>query len=387
MKFEIDIATLKNMITRASVIQNKMFNGVKIEAEEDGEIYVTSGDGYSYVKISSDATVYNSGKAVVSQDDIKKIISTMSGIVCVEINNNILTVKNDKKKNMIRAASDEPFFSLPNNEFQTAFIAKENDIVETLASLDSIRSQNPNDPKVCLTGFNIDASKNRCVACDGYRFAIKNLKWKFEDENLNIIVPGIVAKHLEKIANIKSGNDIKVSVGKLATCSYISFSGSDFKYTARLIDGNYLDIDRVTPSDSDYEFEIDVDEFRNVIKDHLKLKVAKEDSTVVLLCEENSINIATLNSRFKSVDRLEKSEIIKLDSSLMMLCFIGYLKDMTDIMQSTKIKAYGLNRKSSTGCALSGMMFENEDYKVYILPVSPKDSRDVYAIRNFMLGA
>lgn len=210
-----------------------------------------------------------------------------------------------------------------------AFSANEGDLINTFIALKPMLAS-PDTNRPIFSGFNVDAIHSRCISCDSYRYGVKKLGWNFHNQKLNITIPGKIADSLKKICNAKGKDDISVFVGKPneeKENTQIAFIGKDYVYAVKLLAGQYIDIDRVTPSLVDYELSVDTKEFAAVAKEYISITDTKQDA---------------------------------------LMYFNGAQKTATN------------------GYNLHGIIFENDNYTAYVLPIGGH-RKSVDEIRQFIM--
>lgn len=191
-----------------------------------------------------------------------------------------------------------------NNE---AFLITENEFKNSLkikifASTEEYR---PQIASCCITG-------NRIAALDGYRLAKIDLNIDNKCKH-DIIIPIYAIMELDKILDKKSVKELKFeyyskSIGNKEELKYLRITGQEmgmqWQYITRLIEGEYIKIDQVIPT----EFKFNI----NINKD--KLKESTEFSQEIL--SENQPIIFDITKEFKvsgTGNDKEFSEIIHSD--------------------------------------------------------------------------
>jgi len=148
--------------------------------------------------------------------------------------------------------------------------------------------------KVILTGCFIEISgKNiKFVAMDGYRLAIrkKTLEEAYDDRKL--IIP---AKALTELSKAFSDEDEEIVIN--GSSKNIEFSFNGIRFFSRLIEGEYIDYEKIIPSDFESSFNVSRGKMEACISratliitnDSVKCPVVFDHSSKSMLCCENQI--------------------------------------------------------------------------------------------------
>lgn len=392
MKFSIEASELKNIINRVSAVTNKksylsIVSTLEFSVKPNGILHVVATDLEQFASVSASTADYETGTIYAYVENITKAIANMSGMVSVELaSEDIISIKTQKKKTEIRALDSKDVYpEFPSLDMPLAFSANEGDLINTFIALKPMLAS-PETSRPIFSGFNVDAIHGRCISCDTFRYGVKKLGWNFHNKELNITIPGKIADSLKKIGNAKGKDDISVFVGKPneeKENTQIAFIGKDYVYAVKLLAGQYIDIDRITPSLVDYELTVDTKEFATVAKEYISITDAKQDALMYFMCENSRVSAATITSKFRTTDVLENSVVSKLYSAFISCFDAKFIREAMELFDGEVVNAHGTQKTATNGYNLHGIIFENDSYTAYVLPVGGH-KKPVDEIREFM---
>ncbi|WP_195251825.1 DNA polymerase III subunit beta [Romboutsia sp. 1001713B170207_170306_H8] len=159
--------------------------------------------------------------------------------------------------------------------------------------------------KPILNGIRIE--KNKFITIDGYRLCER--VGNFETE-LPIT-----------ISNYKMLKGLKGQIK--ATCSdrYIKYQVNNYNYCNRLIEGDFIQVDKLKPKEHNTVVEVDKKEFEDILKAMEKVSAKVKNSLVKLSIRDNLIH---LSAEVKE-DEKKKMKAIKLEDSIKCITSGEYL--------------------------------------------------------------
>lgn len=332
---------------------------VRVEAK-DNQLKVSTTDTESFAEVVIDATVMEPGVSYIMDDDIKKIY-TLADYVTLTTNADKLIVSNSKKKSSVplRTYTDEEFV-FPENPDKKYIETTERNLLVAMSDLAPYLSCEIANK--AMIGYSFDGAKNRMVALDGHRIGVKKLDDFYVSQD-SVIVIGKAYTHLKKIASAKSDNTVTAYVND----KYIKFVGYDFTYSVRLIDAVYFDVDRLLDSSYDTEFTLPTKEMGALAKEYKKVAKDKIPMFMYYNHEEKKMSTGIVAADYITSDIIEDFTSDRGFSRDMMYAFNPVF--IADAMQlfgddvTCKCTVTGQIQKSP-------MMFEDDTYKVLVLPVN-----------------
>lgn len=373
MKVRMWCEDFKKAVDRAMVVLCKksslpVLRCVKVAAEND-LLIISASDTESFVKINVDATVLEPGVGYIMADDIKKIYRLV-GNVTFEISNGKATIINEKKKSSVlcRDFSEEDI-NYPETITEKTMEISEKTLVDVLSDLSCFLSTGSMNP--LMNGYYFEASGQRIVALNGHIVGIKRLNDVFTNQNLKCIVPGFVFGHLKKIADVKRDGNIDVFTNN----KFIMFSGTDFTYWSKLIDGDYYNIDKLFGSNYGNEFELDAAELGRLAKEYKKCISDVHAYPMYLYYnkQEDTFRTGVITPDYMTADILdgynEKSSYGLTDDFIYSFT-PEYIMNITSLFKDNKMVCKGIDGARADKYKNSALVMENDVYTALILPWS-----------------
>ncbi len=224
--------------------------GILIEAKEDGKCIMTTFDLEKGMRISLEAQVEESGSAVINAQKFIQTLRVMEGeFVTLTVGDNlqacITSGKSNHKMNAISAA-DYP--DIPRLVTEDGFTLSQAVLKEMLSKV--MFAMAANDTRPVLNGcyFKVSNDELLMVSCDSYKMAkciiktdIENGNQSNEDLNFSFIVPTKTVNELYKLLRDDERETVRIYMSR----KNIVFNIGEMVFFSRLIDGQYIDYDRI----------------------------------------------------------------------------------------------------------------------------------------------
>ena len=375
MKFVIDSKIFKNITERAAALCQK--NGVLsqvrcveiISDKETNKVIVKSTNMDSYSEIHSDfVRVIDNGNAFVSLENLKRLYNVV-GDVTIETTEKSINIYSDRKRSETLTEEIDSI-EFPVKTETRSFYADKEELLSTFSKLSCCLQDSG-----LYSGFNISNmyGTDRIVALDGFRGAMRKVNWNFKP-SLDITIPGYVGKELKKVSANKKNETIEV----FSDSKYAWFVGTDFIYTTRLLEGKYLEFEKIAKNEgSTYGFEIESEDLACVSKEYSGvLKSLKEP---MYFCNVDGKLVAVAMSKdYKTSDVLDVTNAHDVPENL--ICAINpmYINQMSGVFNKQNIVVTVDLNKSFAPWIFTG----ESDYTGLILPCRPKE--DLSDIRQFV---
>lgn len=390
MKFQITSKEFKNTVDRVLTVVNPKLSGilscVKITADSNS-IIISGTNVVDFVDIKVDAVVIESGYTYVRASDIVKVYNLL-GYITIEVGNGIFSARNDKKCCEVQtkeyledALPTKPIFNFDEN---CCFKFTEKEILFTMGNLKCFLSSEK--PKPIFSGYNISGKDSRIAACDGHRLGTRQLN-AIAYDNAVITVPGTAYRILKKIGNAKSENEIEIYVSNAdedkKKAGNVCFKGVDYVYITNLLDGDYLNVNRIMSETTDFQFTISAKELEKVAKEYLKAATDKQIPMCITKYNKK-LSTAIALADYQTADILETVDgVEKIPDNFMLYVSPQFIAEVTKIFDGSDITINVREQPSrDKSYYTSHMWFENEDFKCMVLPmaVSPQTAENIRKI-------
>lgn len=252
-----------SVATKSSI---EILKGIFLRAS-DGKIEAVGYDCVKYVRAVATASVSEAGSFVVDTKLSALIARLPEGteVECTE-SDGILTVccANGTYKMSVMSAKDYP--ELPEVEKDFSFTVSARQLIDVLRTIEHAAQQYfPGMARPMLAAIKLEYDSNsktfRGVALDGYRASVAEVVVDSEaDVDFSAIVPADTMRKLIKIIN-KNADVIISCSGPRSGNHHVSFETQDVYVVSGVIDGEYLDYDKIFRIDPSIVVEVDKKSF------------------------------------------------------------------------------------------------------------------------------
>ena len=311
IKFNVDdvlpklnmVANVVNQKSPIPILGNVLMTTHK---GDDGGIFAvfTASDSESW--LSCKATLLESSDNISICLDIKKLRQSLGNLqgkeISMEVDDSAMTAKFSHKKGYFNLPYEESEeFPLPSTkqENETSIIADSGIVIDALSATGYATATNETVRPI-LNGIHFDFT-NTCMvaaATDGCKLArYQNDNIHIEEENgvtKGFTFPSKPSLMLPTILSMASG-DVKITFGD----SMVIISDKSFKFVTRLLTYKYPPYERVIPTSSSIEFEINRGELIEALTRVIPL--GNESSQyVAFILESYKVTLSTENVEFST---------------------------------------------------------------------------------------
>lgn len=248
MKFTCNPLALSDALNIVSkAIPNKptipILEGIKILAE-GSTLILTATDMEMFIEKKITSEIFLEGELVVSgrifTDFIRKL-SDLDSITIEKVGEN-LNIHYSDNETTIQCLNDDTYPEIRQIDDDSYFVIKEGDLKQTLER--AIFCVAVEDSRPILKGCLIEVKDSllTAVALDGYRLAVTKCGVAEYKGDIKMIVPG---KNLNEIIKVlgEGEDNIKVNIQK----NNIMFDMGHTRITARLMEGEFLQYEKIIP--------------------------------------------------------------------------------------------------------------------------------------------
>jgi DNA polymerase-3 subunit beta len=228
----------------------------------------------------------------------------------------------------------------------------------------TIFSVSTNENVKVITGEYFEAGDGelKVTALDNHRIAIRKAQIPATEGNVNAIIP---AKTLNEVSKILTG-EIEDTVELTFGDGVLSFEFNDTLVVTRLIEGNYLDVNRMITGDYQTKITINRQELIDSLSASLPLIPDSDNTPVVFDITDGNLNIrvrTNLGSLSSDTPITKDGEDIKIGFNP------NFLIDALKAIEDESIDMYFLHQRAPG-------FIKNEDgtYEYVVLPVNFVDN-------------
>lgn len=190
------------------------------------------------------------------------------------------------------------------------------------------------DVRYFLNGmlFELTASSLRAAASDGHRMAISTLNGAGVEgvEKLRIIVPRKSVQDLERLI-AESDADVQLEMGSRT----LRATQGEYTLTTKLVDGQFPEVDRLIPRNTDHSATGDRDTWRQALQRAAILSNEKSQD-VRLNLEDDRMVIRASNPE---QEEAEETVVVDYEGSAMEIGFnVRYLQDVLNALDAESVK-------------------------------------------------
>lgn len=243
--------------------------GILITCEGD-KVVMTSYDLEKGIRIVIDADIVEEGSCIINAQSFYQIIKAMpAGIIELYVNEyyraKISCGSSEFELNGMNSSEFPTIPDISNNKF---VYIKQSDLKNMIAQTIFAVAQNDARPTFNGALFKLEGSKITSIGCDGFRLAIREKVCEIENNtdsaeiNGSLIIPG---RTLSEVLKLLNEPDERVGVSFTRKQVIFAFENKDTIFFSRLIEGEYIDYQRIIPQNSSIFVNIDKDIFESAL--------------------------------------------------------------------------------------------------------------------------
>lgn len=236
---------------------------------ENGKVVLTSYDLEKGMRMEIEAEIIEEGSCIINAQSLNSIIKLMpAGMVELTVNEFYrakLTCGNSEFE--LNGINPKDYPTLPDISNRKGFNIKQGELKKMINQTLFAVAQNDARPTFNGAYFKIEDNKIVTVGCDSFRLAVSEKICELENTSdapldTAFIVPG---RTLSEVAKLLTEPDEIVSIGISRKQVIFRFEKRDIVFFSRLIDGDYIDYERIIPKNSTIFVDIDTDIFESAL--------------------------------------------------------------------------------------------------------------------------
>lgn len=288
--------------------------GILIEASLPNVCIMTTYDIEKGVRITIEADVIEAGSAIISASKFSQIVRVMDGgdITLTVDDRNCATIISGRSSHTMTALPAKDFPEIPRLVSSQGFVAPQRVVRGMMAKC--MYAMGVNDQRPVLNGlfFSVSEGKLHMVSCDSFKMAtcatetdLMGLDGQENADDAKFILPNKSVSELYKLLNDKDEDAI---VTVYMSRKNIIFVMGDITFFSKLIEGEYIDYNRIILRNHRIKLFLDRDAFISALE-HAALiteeKVAGSvRSHVRLEAEGNVLKISATSGTGSAYDEV-----------------------------------------------------------------------------------
>lgn len=246
--------------------------GILIEAKHPDICTMTTYDLEKGVRVTMEAQVLEEGRFIVNAQKFVQTLRVMEGeTVTLSVSPQLIAVmEGGKFSHKMSALKGEDFPDLPMLESERGFTVPEGTLRRMMAkTMHAMATDDQRRPILNGCYFDVKGNQLMLVACDSFRLAkcilrteIDNNNKDGSDLNFHFIVPIKTMNELFRL--IGNGEEEKIRIHMMR--KHIIFYVGDIIFFSRLLEGDYIDFDRIIIRQHKIHVKLDRDELLGALE-------------------------------------------------------------------------------------------------------------------------
>ena len=267
--------------------------GIKIEAISPDTCILTTYDLEKGMRTTIEAKVIEEGTFVVNAQKFNQTMRVMNGEeVSLTVDRNLCaTIECGKSSHKMMALRGEDFPEIPRLESNLGFSVKAGTLKDMFTKV--MYAMGVNDQRNVLNGCYVEVEQGKLllVSCDSFKLAkcllhtdeIENNNADGSDLRFRFIIPVKTVNELYRLLGANADENVRIHMMR----KHMVFYFENLVFFSRLVDGEYIDFDRIIIRQHKIYIELDREELLSAL-DEVKNPQFSEIITRcrVLCCEE-----------------------------------------------------------------------------------------------------
>lgn len=288
--------------------------GILIDAKDDGSCVMTTFDLEKGMRITVEAQVEESGIAIINAQKFVQTLRVMEGdFITLTVDESLQAcISSGKSNHRMNALSGNDYPAIPRLITDDGFVIGQAVLKNMLSKV--MYAMAANDQRPVLNGcfFRITEGNILAVACDSFKLAKCSVNTDMENKNadgsdlkFSFIIPTKTVNELYKLLKDDERENVRIYM----TRKNIVFNIGNLTFFSRLIDGVYIDFDRIILNT--HRIFATVDRERMISSLERAALVTEEKvagsvrSHVKLQFEENLLKISAISTLGSIYDEVE----------------------------------------------------------------------------------
>lgn len=225
-------------------------DGILIEAQEDQTCVMTTFDTEKGMRITVKAEVEETGTYIINAQKFVQTLRVMEGdFVTLTVDANLQAcISSGKSNHKMNALAGDTYPAIPRLVTSDGFVIGQAVLKSMLAKV--MYAMASNDQRPVLNGcyFRVTEGNLLMVSCDSFKLAKCSIQTDIENKNedgsslkFSFIIPTKTVNELFKLLKDDERENVRIYM----TRKNIVFNIGDLIFFSRLIDGVYIDFDRI----------------------------------------------------------------------------------------------------------------------------------------------
>ena len=375
---EISDAVAPLMCTVSGKSTHAAIDGILIEAKEDGTCVLTTFDEEKGMRVVVTAQVEEVGNYIINAQKFVQTLRVMEGeYVTLSVDDkNQACIESGKSNHKISALPGDNYPAIPRLVTVDGFVIGQGVLKKMLGKVMFAMASNDQRPVLNGCYFRVTEGELLTVSCDSFKLAKCSVKTEIENKNedgsalrFHFIIPTKTVNELYKLLK----DDEEETVRIYMTRKNIVFNIGEIVFFSRLIEGQYIDFDRIILNThriiayADRETLISALERAALVTE--EKVVGSVRSHVKLMFEEDLLKISAVSTMGSTYDEVE---IVHEGSDLLIAFNNRFLIDSLRASSADRVKISMTSALTSIN--IEPELTEEESEELFmLLPVRMKE--------------
>ena len=288
--------------------------GILIEANSPDVCIFTTYDMEKGLRTNVEAKVIEGGSYIINAQKFIQTLKVMDGDeIMLTVDDKLSAcITSGKSSHKMNALKGEDFPALPDLTSELGFEIKYSTLRKMIAK--TAYAMGVNDTRPVLNGcyFKIHGNELMMVSCDGYKMAKCVLNTRLENRNsdgselrFSFIIPNKTMNELYKLISDDDDKNVRIYMMR----KHIIMQIDDITFFSRLIEGEYIDYDRIIVTTHKVVVDVDREELVSALE---RAALVTEEriagsvrSHVKLEFDDNILRISANSSAGSTYDEIE----------------------------------------------------------------------------------
>ena len=276
-----------------------VLEGIYMEAK-DGGVTLKCSDNRMQKECTLSASVEEEGACVVKGRLLSELLRKLPDTAAdVCLSGNTLHIHCGRAYNQLQCIEYDEFPSMP-FQGETFDLRIDHTVLKDLIGATAFAAAQ-DDGRPVLTGalLQLGGDCMTLVATDSYQFAMNTVHLPMQFAQRRVIIP---VRSLLEIAHMMDETDEEVILS--FTNTHVMADIGSARLTARLLDGNYIDYERILPKEQKTRALVDRQELMNTI-DRAQLVSREGNNSIIMKFSDNKLQLRAESYIGKCEDELE----------------------------------------------------------------------------------
>ena len=353
--------------------------GIKIEAISPDTCILTTYDLEKGMRTTIEAKVIEEGTFVVNAQKFNQTMRVMNGDeVTLTIDRNLAAViECGKSSHKMMALRGEDFPEIPRLESNLGFSVKAGTLKDMFTKV--MYAMGVNDQRNVLNGCYMEVEQNKLllVSCDSFKLAKCLLHTEIENNNADgsdirfkFIVPVKTVNELYKLLGANTEDMVRIHMMR----KHMVFYFDNLVFFSRLVDGEYIDFDRIIIRQHKIYIDLDRDELLSALERAALITEERVSgalkANVKLQLDGPVLKVLATSAAGSTYDEID----INHEGADLMIAFKNkFLTDSVRACESDRIRIALSSHLTSVNIEPMDKEDENSEDLFMLLPVRMKD--------------